>query len=161
MTIDDQIRNEKLQHDINKEAAKISTLSSGKIHKYEYLTGKDILPSDQQQIIDQAKFTCSLLEKAFEKQINTIEDQGEKQILAVQDQGQVKAIKKDASDDEDIPQISKQKDLFNDLADKRLNEISQLDERVDPDDLIYRYRGNTSSREFNKYDNALDLIDKI
>ena len=161
MTIDDQIRNEKLQHDINKEAAKISALSSGKIHKNEYLTGKDILPSDQQQIIDQAKFTCSLLEKAFEKQINTIEDQGEKQILAVQDQGQVKAIKKDASDDEDIPQISKQKELLNDLADKRLNEISELDERVNPDDLIYRYRGNASSREFNKYDNALDLIDKI
>ena len=161
MTIDDQIRNEKLQHDINKEAAKISALSSGKIHKYEYLTGKDILPSDQQQIIDQAKFTCFPLEKAFEKQINTIEDQGENQILAVHGQGQVKAIKKDASDDEDIPQISKQKELFNDLADKRLNEISELDERVNPDDLIYRYTGNTSNKEFNKYDNALDLIDKI
>ena len=161
MTIDDEIRNEKLQHDINKEAAKISALSSGKIHKYEYLTGKDILLSDQQQIIDQAKFTCSPLEKAFEKQINTIEDQGEKQILAVQGQGQVKAIKKDASDDEDIPQISKQKELFNDVADKRLNEISELGERVNPDDLIYRYRGNTSNKEFNKYDNALDLIDKI
>ena len=37
MRINDQIRDEKLQYDINKEAAKISTLSSGKIHKYEYL----------------------------------------------------------------------------------------------------------------------------
>ena len=45
MTIDDQIRDEKLQYDINKEAAKISSLSPGKIHKYVYLTGKDILSS--------------------------------------------------------------------------------------------------------------------
>ena len=80
MTINDQIRHEKLQYDINKEAAKISALSSGKIHKYEYLTGKDILPSNQQQIIEQAKFTYSPLGKAFEKQIKTIEDQGEKQV---------------------------------------------------------------------------------
>ena len=63
---------------INREAAKISTLSSGKIHKYEYLTDEDILPSNQQQIIEQAKFTYSPLGKAFEKQIKTIEDQGKK-----------------------------------------------------------------------------------
>ena len=67
MTIDDQIRNEKLQYDLNREAAKISALSSGKIHKYEYLTGEDILPSNQQQIIEQAKCTYSLFGKAFEK----------------------------------------------------------------------------------------------
>ena len=78
MTINDEIRDEKLQYDINGEAAKISALSSGKIHKYEYLTGEDILPSNQQQIIEQAKFTYSSLGKAFEKQIKTIEDQGEK-----------------------------------------------------------------------------------
>ena len=47
MIIDDQIRGEKLQYDINREAAKISALSPGKIHKYEYLTGEDILPSNQ------------------------------------------------------------------------------------------------------------------
>ena len=59
MTINDQIRDEKLKSDINREAAKISVLSSGKIHKYEYLAGEDILPSNQQQIIEQAKFTYS------------------------------------------------------------------------------------------------------
>ena len=74
MTINDQIRDEKLQYDINREAAKISALSSGEIRKYECLTGKDILPSIQQQIIEQAKFTYSPLRKAFEKQIKTIED---------------------------------------------------------------------------------------
>ena len=74
MTINDQIRDEKLQYNINREAAKISALSSGEIRKYECLTGKDILPSIQQQIIEQAKFTYSPLRKAFEKQIKTIED---------------------------------------------------------------------------------------
>ena len=51
------------------------TLSSGKIDKYEYLTGNEILPSNQQQIIKQAKFIYFLSGKAFEKQIKTIEDQ--------------------------------------------------------------------------------------
>ena len=78
MTIADQIIDEKLQYDINREAAKISALSSGKIDKYEYLTGQEILSSNQKQIIEQAKFTDSPLGKAFEKQIKTIEDQGEK-----------------------------------------------------------------------------------
>ena len=71
MTINDQIKEEKLQYDVNREAAKISALSSGKIHKYEYLTGEDILPSNQ-QIIEQARFTYSPLGTAFEKQIKTI-----------------------------------------------------------------------------------------
>ena len=74
MTINDQIRDEKLQHDINREAAKTSALSSGKIHKYEYPTGEDILPSNQQQIIEQAKFTYSPLGKASEKQIKKIKE---------------------------------------------------------------------------------------
>ena len=78
MTINDQIRDEKLQSNINRKAAEISALSSGKIDKYEYLTGKEILPSNQQQIIEQAKFTYSPLGKAFEKQIKTIEDQEKK-----------------------------------------------------------------------------------
>ena len=84
MTINDQIRNEKIQYNINREAAKISALSSGKIHKYEYLTGEHILPSNQQQIIEQAKFTYSSLGKAFEKQIKTTEDQEQKQIDALE-----------------------------------------------------------------------------
>ena len=52
MIINDQIRDEKLQYDINREAAKISALSSGNIHKYEYLTEEDILPCNQEQIIE-------------------------------------------------------------------------------------------------------------
>ena len=85
MTIKDQIKDEKLQYDIDREAAKISSLSSGNTKKYEYLTGEEILPSNQQQIIEQAKFTYYPLRKAFEKQIKTIEDQGKKQIDALAD----------------------------------------------------------------------------
>ena len=80
MTIEDQIRDEKLQYDINREAAKTLALSSGKIDKYEYLTVEEILASNQQQIIEQAKFTYSPFGKAFVKQTKTIEDQGEKQV---------------------------------------------------------------------------------
>ena len=83
MTIDDKIRDEKLQHDINREAAKIPALSSGKVDKYEYLTGEEILPPDQRRAIEQAKFTYSNLGKAFE-QTKTIKDQGEKQIKAIE-----------------------------------------------------------------------------
>ena len=71
MAIDDQIRDEKLQYCINRKAAK-SALSSWKIDKYEYLTGEEILPSNQQQIIEQAEFFYSPLGKAFEKQIKAI-----------------------------------------------------------------------------------------
>ena len=83
MTIEDQIRDEKLQYDINREAAKVRALSSSKIDKYEYLTGEEILPSNQQQIIVQAKFTYSPLVKPFEKQTKTIKDQNEKQFNAL------------------------------------------------------------------------------
>ena len=82
MTIEDQIRDEKVQYD-NREATQISALSSGKIDKYEYLTGEEMLYSNKQRKIEQAKFTCSSLGKAFEKQTKTIEDQGEKQVNAL------------------------------------------------------------------------------
>ena len=82
MTIDYKIRDKKLQYDINRKA-KISVLSSGKIGILGYLTGEQILPSNQRQIIEQAKFTYTPSGKAFEKQIKTIEDQGKKQVKAL------------------------------------------------------------------------------
>ena len=63
MTINDKIRDEKLQYDNNKEAAKVSALSSGKIDKYEYVAGEEILSPDQNRVIQQAKFTYSHLGK--------------------------------------------------------------------------------------------------
>ena len=80
MAINDQIRDEKLRYDINRETGKVLALSSGKIRKYEYLSSEDILPFNQNQITEHARFTYSPLQKAFEKQKKTIEDQGEKKI---------------------------------------------------------------------------------
>ena len=65
MAIDDKIRVEKLKYDINREAAKILALSSGKIDKYKYLTSEEILPSNRRQIIEQAKFTYFPLGEAL------------------------------------------------------------------------------------------------
>ena len=56
MTINDNIRDEKLQHSAINKAAKISALSSGKIDKYEYYTGEKKLPFDQRRVIERAKF---------------------------------------------------------------------------------------------------------
>ena len=67
MTIDNQIKIEKLQYDINREAEKISALSLGKINKYEYLTDEEILTSNQKQIVESAKVSYTLLGKAFGK----------------------------------------------------------------------------------------------
>ena len=131
MTINYQIKDEKLQHNINREAAKISALLSGKLHKYEYLTGEDILPSTQQQIIEQTKFTYSPLGRAFDKQIKTIEDQGKKQVDALntlKSDNKI-TIKKYTYDPNDTVFIFKQKDIFNKLVDERLEKISDLDKK--------------------------------
>ena len=80
MTVDGKISDEKLQSDINREAAKISALSSRTIDKYEFLTGEEVLPPDQRRVIAQAKFAYSPLGKTFEKQTKTVEDQGKNQI---------------------------------------------------------------------------------
>ena len=106
----------KLQYDINREGAKISALSSGEIRKYEYLTGENILPSNQQQILEQAKFTYSPLGKGFEKQIKTIEDQGKKQVDALENlkpKEQTKPIE-DKSNNQ-----PKSTTIFNKLINKR------------------------------------------
>ena len=83
MTIDDQIRDEKLQYDVNRGDAKILALPSGIINKYENPPGEEIWNSNQKQIKEQAEFTASLLGIAFEKQTKKIEDQGKKQIDAL------------------------------------------------------------------------------
>ena len=83
MTIDHKIKDGKIQYDINREAAIISTLLSDRFDKYEYLTGEEILSSDQSRIIEQTKITYYPLGKAFGKQIKTIEDQGTTQVEAL------------------------------------------------------------------------------
>ena len=140
MTIEDQIRDEKLQYDINREVAKISALSSGKIDKYEYLIGEEILPSNQQQVIESAKFTYSLLRKTFQKQTKTIEDQGKKQI------NDLEALK---LSDKQLPSIrdfvSKER-LNSEMVDE-IERIAEEEERkVDRNKMIY-----------NAYDETYDF----
>ena len=79
----------------------------------------------------------------------------------IQDQGQVKTIKKYDYDAKDTPFISKQKEVFNELVDGRLEKITDLDEKVNCDDLIYSNKGNTADVKFNEFDFVLNIIDKI
>ena len=158
MTIDDQIRNEKLQYDLNREAAKISALSSGKIRKYEYLTGEDILPSNQQQIIKHVKFTYSPLGKAFEKQIKTIEDQGKKQVDALEN---LKPKKETKSIEDESNNQSKAAIIFNELINIRKELMSELYDSVDYNNLKFEYVGSTKDVSFYEYKDSKELFNMI
>ena len=133
MTINDQIKDEKLQYDINREAAKISALSSGKLHKYEYLTGEDILPSTQQQIIEYARFTYSPLGKAFNKQIKTIEDQGKKQVDALNTLKSDNNKKLEIKNKDIVPKSA----FASDKAKEELNKILKIEKNVDREKLVH------------------------
>ena len=82
----------------------------------------------------------------------------EKCLKNKQKQFKIKTFKKHDNDN-DSPLISKQKEIFNKLSNKRLEEITELDKKVNPDDLIYKYKGPTADEKFK--DNALDLINKL
>ena len=158
MTIEDQIKDEKLQYDINREAAKISALSSDKIDKYEYLTGEETLPSNQQQIIEQAKFTYSPLGKAFEKQTKTIEDKGEKQIKAIQNN------RKQLISDDDYKNkllISKEREIFKDIYNKRLDKLEELNNKIDYDNLKYVVERSGDEYSINKIRDPIALLNDI
>ena len=159
MTINDQIKDEKLQYDINREATKISALSSGKLHKYEYLTGDDILASNQQQIIEQTKFTYSLLGKAFDKQIKTIEDHGEKQVEALENLKPVEGSKAIKYGDESLQQKQK---TYNKLFDEKLDEIQESRGEIDYKNLNYDFTTKASGViNFTGYNGPFTLFKKI
>ena len=161
MTINDQITDEKLQYDISREAAKIAVLLSRKIHKYEYLTGEDILPSNQQQIIEQAKFTYSPLGKAFEKQIKTIEDQGEKQIDALKDLKDQNKQLDNISDYKDDLLHSKEREIFKNIYEKRLDEIEELTKKIDDNSLIFTTLSTGETVDFSGKNDPLTFLKKI
>ena len=138
------MEDEKLQYDIHRESApKISTLSSGKIDKYEYLTGQEILPSNQKQIIEQAKFTYSLLGKAFEKQTKTIEDQEKRKvdILKTLKPKKLGTIE-DKSDDN--KKHLKYKEVFNELSNERIGEIYNISNEISFNNLTYYFQGSNT-----------------
>ena len=167
MTINDQTKDGKLQYDINREAAKTSALSSGKLHKYEYLTGEDILPSNQQQIIEQTKFTYSPLGKAFDKQIKTIEDHDKKQVEALENLKPIegsKAIKydDDDDDDDDDESLEQKQKTYNKLFDEKLDEIQELRREIDYKNLNYDFTTKASgSINFTGYNGPFTLFKKI
>ena len=147
MTTEDQIKDKKLHYDNNREAAKISALSSGKIDKYEYLTGEEILPSNQRQIIEQANY--SPLGKAFEKQIKTIEDQGNKQVQALE----ILKPKETKPIEEKPHEYSSY--FLNGLA-----KIRESDEPIDYNNLIYYFKGDSTPKNFIEYKGPMHIFKK-
>ena len=158
MTINDQIRDEKLKYDINTEAAKISALSSGKIHKHEYLTGEDMLLSNQQQIIEQARFTYSPFGKAFEKQIKAIEDQEQKQVEALKD---FKLKEQTKPTEDKSNNQSKATIIFHDLINKRKKIMSELHDIVDYNNWKFEYVGPTRDVSFYEYRGSKEFFNAI
>ena len=152
MTIEDQIKDEKLQYDINREAAKISALSSGKLDKYEYLTGEEILPSNQQQLIQQAKFNYSPIGKAIEKQRKTIEDQGEKQVVALES---LKASDIKLPPIKDfIPMENLNPEIINEIK-----KIEEIEEKVDRNKMVSK--GTNKTYDFRNFKTILLLVMKL
>ena len=151
MTINDQIRDEKLKYDINRE------VYHQLYHQEKFINTNILLVKKQQQIIEQAKFTYSPLGKAFEKQTKTIEDQGEKQIKAIQN----KAIKRYTYDIEDTPLISKHEEIFNKLADEKIEKITNLDKKSWLWWFEIEYIGKTPIVKFDKFDDAFSILNKI
>ena len=145
MTIDDKFKDEKLQYDINREVAKISALSSGKIDKYEYLTSQEILISDQSRLIEQAKFTYCPLGKVFEKQMKTIEDQGIKQVEAL------KSLKPEENK-EYIKLIEGifPKDMRTNAIKNEIDEIKKWEQKIKREDLKYKTKNYTY--DFQQYE---------
>ena len=95
--LDRKIKQNEAQYDLDKEAAKLSALSSKNLDKYEYLTRKnlDLKPST----VEQAKYEYSALGKILSKglsekdrkeglfkRIKNIEGKNEKQLKAIEDQ---------------------------------------------------------------------------
>ena len=121
MATDDETRDEKLKHDIKREAAKISVLSSGKIDKYEYPAYEEIFPSNQTQIIEQVKVACSRFRKAFEKQAITMQlNQGEKQMYAIED-NKKQLYNNQIGNNELL--LSKEREIFKNIYNKSFNKI--------------------------------------
>ena len=117
-----------------------------------------ILPSNQQQIIEQAKFTYSLLGKAFEKQIKAIEDQGKKQVDALENlkpKEETKPIE-DKSNNQ-----SKATIIFNELINKRKALMKELYDSVDYNNLKFEYVGPTKDVSFYEYKDSKELFNAI
>ena len=161
MTIEDEIRDEKLEYDINREAAKISALSSAKIDKYEYLTGEEILPSNKQEIITQAKFIYSPLGKDIETQTKAIKGQGEKQIKAIQDKKEQLVNINNDDDYKNKLLISREREIFKNIYNKRLDKIEKLSKKIDYNNLKYIIISSGEEFEFDKSGDPIVFLNNV
>ena len=143
-----------MQYDIDRKAAEISALSSVKIHKY-YLTGEDILLSNQQQIIEQAKFTYSPSGKAFDKQIKTIEDQDKKQVYALEN---LKPKEETKPTEDKRNNHSRATIIFNTFFNKRKDLMKELYDSIDCNNLKFEYVGPTEDVSFYEYKDSKELF---
>ena len=96
--LDEKIKANKAEYDLDRETAKISALSSSELEKYEYLTGEDL--GFKPEVIQKAKFEYSLLGKVFNKELDesdkrgilkrlkNVEGKNEQQLEAIKDQGE-------------------------------------------------------------------------
>ena len=150
MIIEDQIRDEKLQYDTNREAAKISALSSGKIDMYGYLTGEEILSSNQLQMIEQPKCIYSPLGKAFEKQTKTIEDQGQKQADVL------KSLKPKELRPKETKPVEYDNYFINGLA-----EIRDSTKTIDFNNLTYNFTGDSAPISFIGFKGLLHIFKNV
>ena len=121
-----------------------------------------MLSSNQQQIIEQAEFTYSPLEKAFDKQIKIIGDQGKRQVEALENlkpKEQTKAITQKSDDDDES---LRQKETYNKLFDKKFNETQEISNEIDYKNLIYNFTTKTcGSINFIKIKGSFGLFKKI
>ena len=167
MTIDDRIKDEKIQYDINKKAAKISALSSGKIDKYEYLTGEEILPSNQKQKIEQAKSIYSPVGKAFEKQAETAEDKEKNQISTIKESGKQitesnEVGKNDFNIDGGDVLHEQQKEISNRLAKESALEFDDRKSNIYTNNLVYKFSGSENKPiDFKHYQLPLKLFEDL
>ena len=139
MRINDKIRDEKLQYNINRETAKISALSQGKFDKYEYLIREEIIFGDERGVIEQARFTYSPLGKALEKRTKP-----QKQLILK------------------ITYFWRKKEIYDKTVAEQNNEINTFSNNMKYDKLNYYFKSeNSIPIGFNVFNCPLCLIRKI
>ena len=114
-------------------------------------------------MIEQAKFTYSPLGKAFEKQTKTIEDQGEKQIKAIQDKS-IETTKKYSDYDNDYKKellISKERKIFRDIYNDRLDQIERATNDIDYNNLKYKVTSSGKEYKFDRLGDPLFFLNNI
>ena len=155
MIIDNQIEGEKIQNDVNREPAKIAALSSRKIDKYEYVTGEEIFPSNQKQIIKQAfgesfwKTNKSNWRSRKKKQIKAIED-NKKQLTNT-----------NANDYKNELWISKEREIFKNIYNKKLDKIEKLANKFNYDDLKYVTESSAIETDFSVKANPVYFFNNV